>query len=36
MEHYFSLHNITDELAKIYYVVLYLDPGCWKHYKNAF
>jgi hypothetical protein len=26
MEHYFSLHGITDELAKIHYDVLYLDP----------
>jgi hypothetical protein len=26
MEHYFSLHGITDELAKLRYVVLYLDP----------
>jgi hypothetical protein len=25
MEHYFSLHGITDELAKLRYVVLYLD-----------
>jgi hypothetical protein len=26
MEHYFSLHGITDELAKLHYGVLYLDP----------
>ena len=25
MEHYFSLHGVTNELAKINYVVLYLD-----------
>jgi hypothetical protein len=30
MEHYFSLHGITDELAKLHYVVLYLDPECWQ------
>jgi hypothetical protein len=33
MEHYFSLHGITDELAKLCYVVLYLDPECWKWWK---
>jgi hypothetical protein len=26
MEHYFSLHNITDELVKFHYNVFYLDP----------
>jgi hypothetical protein len=25
MEHYFSLHGITDELTKIHYGILYLD-----------
>ena len=30
MEHYFSLHGITDELAKLLYAVLYLDPECWQ------
>jgi hypothetical protein len=38
MEHYFSLHGITDELAKLCYVVLYLDPECWQWWqwcKNA-
>jgi hypothetical protein len=30
MEHYFSLHGITDELAKLRYVVLYLDLERWK------
>jgi hypothetical protein len=30
MEHYFSLHDITDELAKLHYGVLHLDPECWK------
>jgi hypothetical protein len=29
MEHYFSLHGITDELDKLCYVVLYLDPERW-------
>jgi hypothetical protein len=32
-EHYFSLHGITDELAKLRYVVLYLDPERWKWWK---
>jgi len=26
MEHYFYLHGITDKLAKLLYVFLYLDP----------
>jgi len=30
MEHYFSLHGITDELAKLHYDVLYLDLERWK------
>jgi hypothetical protein len=30
MEHYFSLHGITDDLAKLRYGVLYLDLECWK------
>ena len=30
MEHYFSLHDITDDLAKIRYDVLHLDPERWK------
>jgi hypothetical protein len=30
MEHYFSLHGITDELDKLHYVVLYLDPERWQ------
>jgi hypothetical protein len=30
MEHYFSLHGITDDLAKLHYGVLYLDPEHWK------
>jgi hypothetical protein len=29
MEHYFSLHGITDELAKLCYVVLYLHIERW-------
>jgi hypothetical protein len=33
MEHYFSLHGITDELAKLHYVVLYLDLERWKWWK---
>jgi hypothetical protein len=38
MEHYFSLHGITNELAKKNYGVLYLDPEreqLWKWRKNA-
>jgi hypothetical protein len=30
MEHYFSLHGITNDLAKLHYGVLYLDLECWK------
>jgi hypothetical protein len=33
MEHYFSLCGITDELAKLHYVVVYLDLECWKWWK---
>jgi hypothetical protein len=38
MEHYFSLYDITDELAKLRYGVLHLDPKRWKWWqwrKNA-
>jgi hypothetical protein len=28
MEHYFSLYNITDDLAKLWYGVLHLDQEC--------
>jgi hypothetical protein len=30
MEHYFSLYNITDDLAKLRYGVLRLDQECWQ------
>ena len=30
MEDYFSLHGITDDLAKLHYDVLYLDPERWQ------
>jgi hypothetical protein len=30
MEHYFSLHDITDELAKLHYGVLHLDLERWQ------
>jgi hypothetical protein len=30
MEHYFSLHGITDDLSKLRYGVLHLDPERWK------
>jgi hypothetical protein len=33
MEHYFSLHGITDDLTKLCIDVLYLDPECWKWWK---
>jgi len=35
MEHYFSLYGITNELEKIYYGFIYLDPERWKGCKNA-
>jgi hypothetical protein len=35
MEHYFSLHDITNDLAKLCYSVFYLDPECWKWCKNS-
>jgi hypothetical protein len=30
MEHYFSLYNITDDLAKLRYGVLHLDQERWQ------
>jgi hypothetical protein len=30
MEHYFSLYNITDHLAKLWYGVLHLDQERWQ------
>jgi hypothetical protein len=30
MEHYFSLYNITNDLAKLQYGVLHLDQERWK------
>jgi hypothetical protein len=30
MEHYFSLYNITDDLAKLQYGVLHLDQERWQ------
>ena len=30
LEHYFSLYDITDELAKLWYGVLHLDQERWK------
>jgi hypothetical protein len=38
MEHYFSLYDITDELAKLWYGVLHLDQERWQWWqwrKNA-
>ena len=39
MEHYFSLHNITDDMAKLRVAVLYLDFErwqWWQWYKKAY
>jgi hypothetical protein len=33
MEHYFSLHGITDDLVKLHIDVPYLDPKCWQWWK---
>jgi hypothetical protein len=33
MEHYFSLHGITNELTKLHYGILYLDLERWKWWK---
>jgi hypothetical protein len=33
MEHYFSLYDITDDLAKLRYGVLHLDQECWQWWK---
>jgi hypothetical protein len=30
MEHYFSLYDIIDDLAKLWYGVLHLDQECWQ------
>jgi hypothetical protein len=30
MEHYFSLYNVTDDLAKLWYGVLHLDQERWQ------
>jgi hypothetical protein len=35
MEHYFSLYNITDDLAKLWYGVLHLDQERWQWRKNS-
>jgi len=38
MEHYFSLHGISDELESLCYVVIYMYPKYlqwWKWHKNA-
>jgi hypothetical protein len=35
MEHYFSLYNITDDLAKLWYGVLHLDQERWKRRKTS-
>jgi hypothetical protein len=35
MEHYFSLHGITNDLMKLRVGVLYLDLECWKWYKKS-
>jgi hypothetical protein len=33
MEHYFSLYDITDHLAKLWYGVLHLDQERWKRWQ---
>jgi hypothetical protein len=35
MEHYFSLHGIIDDLSKLHYGVLHLDPERWQWQKKA-
>jgi hypothetical protein len=35
MEYDFSLHGITDELTKLRYKILYLDPEWWQWRRNA-
>jgi hypothetical protein len=35
MEQYFSLYNITDDLAKLWYGVLHLDQERWQWRKNS-
>jgi hypothetical protein len=35
MEHYFSVYEITDELAKLRYDVPHLDLECWQWRKNV-
>jgi hypothetical protein len=30
MEHYFSLYNVTNDLAKLWYGVLHLDQEHWQ------
>jgi hypothetical protein len=35
MEHYFSLYNITDDLAKLWYGVLHLDQEHWQWRKTS-
>jgi len=33
MEHVFSLHGITNDLTKLPYGILHLDPECWQWWK---
>jgi len=35
MEHYFSLYDITNDLAKLLYGILHLDQECWQWRKTA-
>jgi hypothetical protein len=35
MEHYFSLYNITDDLAKLRYGGLHIDQDCWQWRKTS-
>jgi hypothetical protein len=34
MEHYFSLYEIINDLAKLWYGVLHLDQECWKWWQS--
>jgi hypothetical protein len=35
MEHYFSLYNITNDLAKLWYGVIHIDQECWQWRKTS-
>jgi hypothetical protein len=35
MDHYFSLHGITNDLSKVRYGILHLDPKNWQWCRKA-